>query len=233
MPHRRVTPSRSARRLTSRVLGLSLLVAAACSAGRDASLTVVIDSNRPHEEREVIALPIDPASLRSETSSATGNSRRHSDSLSRLVALRDSAVLVDERYQSERDTLNRESRALDRVDRKSADYARRFDAFRRRALAAESLRVTRDRLRDRGARHAARLVSSAAIITRDENTLRSYVDTIAAIGRKMVVGQPRNDTVRLPLAEGVWWIGVTDGGALPGRWTRVETPHTGVIVLTQ
>lgn len=193
----------------------------------------MIDSNRPHEEREVIALPIDPASLRSETSSTTGNSRKRSDSLSRLVALRDSAVLIDERYQSERDTLNRESRALDRLDRKSADYARRFDAFRRRALAADSLRVTRDRLRDRGARYAARLSGTAALMVREENTLRSYVDTMAAIGRKMVAGQTRNDTVRLLLAEGTWWIGVTDVGALPGRWTRVEMPHTGVIVVTQ
>ena len=219
--------------MTSRALGLSLLVAAACAAGHDTLLTVVIDSNRPHEEREVIALPIDPASMQRAKSSAAGISHRHSDSLSRLVVLHDSAALVDERYQSERDTLNRESRSLDRVDRKAADYARRFDAFRRRALAAESLRVTRDGLRDRGARYAARLSGSAALMMLEENTLRSNIDSMSVIGRKMVVGRTRTDTVRLLLAGGTWWVGVTSGGALPGRWTRVEMPHAGVMVVTQ
>lgn len=232
MPHRRVAPSRLARSLASRALGLSLLVATACIPARDASLVVVIDSNRAHEEREVIALPIDPASLQSATSSAATFSRPHADSLSRLVALRDSAVLVDKRYQSERDTLNGESRALDQVDRKSAHYARTFDAFRRRSLAAESLRVTRDRLLDRGARYASRLSAGAALMARDENTLRSSIDTMAAGGRRMVVGQTRNDSIRLLLADGTWWIGVAGGGALPSRWTRVEIPRAGALVVT-
>ena len=218
--------------MTSRALGLSLLVAPACSAGRDTSLTVVIDSNRPREEREVIALPIDPVSIQRATSSPSGISRRHSDSLSRLVALRDSAVLVDERYQSERDTLNRESRALDRLDRKSADHARRYDAFRRRALAADSLRVTRDRLHDLGARYAAGLSGSAALMTREQNRLGSYVDTMAANGKRMVVGKTRNDTVRLRLADGMWWIGVAGSGAPPSRWTRVAIPRSGTLVVT-
>ena len=218
--------------MASRALGLSLLVATACIPARDASLVVVIDSNRAHEEREVIALPIDPASLQSATSSAATFSRPHADSLSRLVALRDSAVLVDKRYQSERDTLNGESRALDQVDRKSAHYARTFDAFRRRSLAAESLRVTRDRLLDRGARYASRLSAGAALMARDENTLRSSIDTMAAGGRRMVVGQTRNDSIRLLLADGTWWIGVAGGGALPSRWTRVEIPRAGALVVT-
>jgi len=219
--------------MTSRGLGLSLLVAAACSACRDASLTVVIDSNRPHEEREVIALPIDPASLRSATTSPAGSSRRHSDSLLRLVALRDSAAMIDERFQSERDTLNRESRALDRVDRRSADYARRFDAFRRRAHAAESLRVTRDRLRGRVAALGNGLSGGAASMVRETNTLRANIDTVSAMGRKTVVGRTRGDTVRLRLADGTWWIGVSETGTLPGRWTRVEMPHAGVTVVAQ
>lgn len=204
----------------------------ACSPGRDASLTIVIDSNRPHEEREVIALPIDPTSLQSATSSSGSVSRRHADSLAHLVALRDSAMLVNERYQSERDTLNGESRALERVDRKSAAYARRFDAFRRRALAAESLRVTRDRLLDRGRRYASSLSVGGALMVKDQNTLRSYIDAMATSGRRMVVGQTRNDTVSLLLADGAWWIGVAASGALPSRWTRVEIPRAGVLVVT-
>ncbi|HEX2778293.1 MAG TPA: hypothetical protein VHM30_02270 [Gemmatimonadaceae bacterium] len=63
--------------------------------------------------------------------------------------MRDSAAALDTRYQSERAALNAESRALDSLDRRSADHARRFDAWRRRARAADSLRIARDRLRSR------------------------------------------------------------------------------------
>ena len=63
--------------------------------------------------------------------------------------LADSAASLDARWQRERAALNDESRALDTLDRYSADYARRFDAWRSRARAADSLRVSRDRLRAR------------------------------------------------------------------------------------
>ncbi|HEX8848027.1 MAG TPA: hypothetical protein VF761_00675 [Gemmatimonadaceae bacterium] len=63
--------------------------------------------------------------------------------------LADSVASLDGRWQRERDALNAESRALDTLDRYSADYARRFDAWRSRARAADSLRVARDRLRRR------------------------------------------------------------------------------------
>jgi hypothetical protein len=214
-------------------LGVSLLVASACSPGRDASLTVVIDSNRPHEEREVIALPVDPTSLHLPIGSAGGISPRQSDSVARLVAMRDSAAMYDARFQSERDTLNRESRALDRVDRRAAEYARRFDTFRRRALAAESLRIARDRFRNRIAPLAERLSGGAATFAAAERSFRSVVDTVSATGRRTVVGRTRGDTVRLRLADGTWWIGASDAGMLPGRWTRVEMPHAGVMEITQ
>jgi hypothetical protein len=219
--------------MASRVLGVSLLGASACSPGRDASLTVVIDSNRPHEEREVIALPIDPASLHRPIDSAAGISPRQADSVARLAAMRDSAAMYDARFQSERDTLNRESRALDRVDRRAAEYARRFDTFRRRALAAESLRIARDRFRDRIPPLAERLSGGAAPMAAAESSFRSVVDTVSASGRRTVVGRTRSDTVRLRLAEGSWWIGASDAGVLPGRWTRVEMPHAGVMVIKQ
>jgi hypothetical protein len=219
--------------MASRALGLSLLVASACSRGRDASLTVVIDSNRPHQEREVIALPTDPASLRDPIGAAVGNSRRQSDSVARLEAMRDSAAMYDKRFQWERDTLNRESRALDRVDRRTADYAKRFDNFRRRALAAESLRVSRDRFRDRIAPLAERLSRGAAPMATAESSFRSVIDTVSATGRRTVVGRTRSDTVRLRLADGTWWIGVSNAGMLPGRWMRVQMPHAEVMVLTQ
>jgi hypothetical protein len=217
--------------MASRVLGVSLLIASACSAGRDASLTVVIDSNGTHEEREVIAVPVDPASLHSSIGSAAGISPRHADSVARLAALRDSAVTYNERFQSERDTLNRESHALDRVDRRAAEYARRFDAFRRRALAAESLRIARDRFRDRIAPLAERLSGGAAPTAAADSSFRSILETVSATGRRSVVGRTRSDTVRLRLAAGTWWIGASGAGTLPSRWTKVEMPHAGVMVL--
>ena len=219
--------------MASRVLGVSLLGASACSPGRDASLTVVIDSNRPHEEREVIALPIDPASLHSPIGSPARISPRQSDSVARLAAMRDSAAMYDARFQSERDALNRESRALDRVDRRTAEYAQRFDTFRRRALAAESLRFSRDRFRDRIAPLAERLSGGAALMAAAETSLRSVIDTLSVSGRKAVVGRTRSDTVRLRLGDGTWWIGVSNAGMLPGPWTRVEMPDAGVMVLKQ
>ena len=219
--------------MASRALGVSLLAAAAWSPARDAALTVVIDSNRPHQALEVIALPIDPASLHSPIGSAAGISPRQADSVARLAAMRDSAVMYDERFQSERDTLNRESRALDRVDRRTTDYARRFDSFRRRALAAESLRIARNGFRDRIAPLAERLSGSAAPMAVAESSFRSVVDTVSATGRRAVIGRARSDTVRLRLADGTWWIGAAEAGMLPGRWTRVEMPHADVMVLKQ
>jgi hypothetical protein len=193
----------------------------------------VIDSNRPHDEQEVIALPIDPASFHSPIGSPAGISPRQADSVARLAAMRDSAAMYDHRFQGERDTLNRESRALDRVDRRTTDYARRFDTFRRRALAAESLRITRDRFRDRIAPLAERLSGGAAPLAAAESSFRSVIETVSATGRRTVVGRTRSDTVRLRLADGTWWIGVSGAGMLPGRWTRVEMPHAGVMVLKQ
>jgi hypothetical protein len=66
-----------------------------------------------------------------------------------------------------------------------------------------------------------------------ESSFRSVVDTVSATGRRTVVGRTRRDTVRLRLADGTWWIGASDAGMLPGRWTRVEMPHAGVMVLKQ
>jgi hypothetical protein len=70
-------------------------------------------------------------------------------------------------------------------------------------------------------------------MVRETNTLRANIDTVSAMGRKTVVGRTRGDTVRLRLADGTWWIGVSETGTLPGRWTRVEMPHAGVTVVAQ
>lgn len=83
-----------------------------------------------------------------------GDRPRAADSASPAALLSDSAASLDARFQILRDSLNRESRALDALDRRTADYARRFDAWRVRARTADSLRIARDRLRARIARLA-------------------------------------------------------------------------------
>jgi hypothetical protein len=64
----------------------------------------------------------------------------------------DSAAALDRAYQAERAIINGEAHALDTLPvamRRSAAYAQRFDALRRTALHADSLRAARDRERKR------------------------------------------------------------------------------------
>lgn len=65
------------------------------------------------------------------------------------TAATDSASILDARFQREREAINRDVMAMRGADRRSPDYARRFDGIRRRTIAAESLRAARDRLRRR------------------------------------------------------------------------------------
>lgn len=69
--------------------------------------------------------------------------------LARLRALSDSAARLDSAFQSLRDSLNAESSALASLDRRTADYARRWDAFVARERDAVQLRARRDSLRAR------------------------------------------------------------------------------------
>lgn len=178
----------------------------------------------------MIALPVDPSSMVAAVRTPSTATRARSDSLARLVAMRDSAAAVDRHFQSEREALNRESLSLDSAERRSVDYARRFDAFRRRALAAESSRSIRDRLRARAAPLAARFrgeITSTTGVT----PLRSSIDTLSVAGRRAVIEQTRADTVRLQLADGVWWLGVASKGATPWFWSRVSVPAMTVVTL--
>ena len=67
------------------------------------------------------------------------------------TAATDSASRLDARFQREREAINRDVIAMRGADRRSPDYARRFDEIRRRTIAAESLRAARDRLRRQAA----------------------------------------------------------------------------------
>jgi hypothetical protein len=213
---------------------MPLMLVLGCSSGREvSSLTVVLDTNQPRAEREVIAIPVDPASLRLPTAAVTSSSRARTDSLSRLASLSDSVQLADERFQAMRDSLNVESRSMERLDRHTAEYASRYDIFRRRTTQAESIRVARDRARQRLAPLAARISASGGMSAEEESTLRSSIDALSVQGRRAVSVKSQRDTVRLALGDGTWWIGVGANGHLPRLWTRVVTPTSSALVIAQ
>lgn len=117
------------------VLPVLATLASACGERRAGELTVEHDSTVATPAVEVVAIPDGPVG----------------DSMRRANAIADSAKSVDERFQALRDSINREAAALG-GDRRSAEYARRWDALRRRTVAAESLRAERDRIRRRADR---------------------------------------------------------------------------------
>ena len=59
----------------------------------------------------------------------------------------DPAAALDSEFQRVRSALNEEARALAEMDRASAEYTTRYDAWLRDAAAAESLRARRDSIR--------------------------------------------------------------------------------------
>ena len=129
MPHRRVDLLAFARRQPSRTLlrVVAVLAIVAGCRGESANTTAgALDTSSARDRLEVGARPSGPA-----------------------AALEDSAAALDASFQQERDALNAEARALDSLDRRSPEYGRRFTAWRLRAIAAESLRARRDRLRTR------------------------------------------------------------------------------------
>ena len=67
------------------------------------------------------------------------------------TAAADSAARLDARFQELRAALNRDAAALDAgpLDRRSPEYAGRYDEIRRRTAVAESLRAARDAQRKR------------------------------------------------------------------------------------
>jgi len=87
----------------------------------------------------------------STSATVAANSRPPTSVAPPADPLADSADALDRRFQELRSAINRDARALagSALDRRSAAYATRFDELRRRTLAAESLRVTRDQLRRR------------------------------------------------------------------------------------
>jgi hypothetical protein len=184
-----------------------LSIAASCRANAADATVIVLDTSAGRDSLEVVALPLDPASLRSPKAGL--------DSLAVPSTAADSIAALDTRFQQARTALNAEAGALQPGDRHSAEYSQRFDAWRRRAIAADSLRALRDKLRARSRR-------SPLLSAKGESTLRATLlsaastDGRAAIVRRLTLG----DSVSLDLSRGDWWVGVADAGGVPSNWRR-------------
>ena len=176
----------------------------------------------------MIAVPVDPQSLvrRAVTSRPSAT-----DSASLLDRLSDSAATLDARFQSERDALNREARSLAGIDRRAGEYHAQYDAFRKREIAAESLRQARDRLRARVTPLATRFAAAANAGGVVQTSRRLDVEAATNGVRHTVVTAAQHDTISLRLPDGTWWLGVASRGLVPLVWTKVEVPSAKSVIL--
>ena len=201
---------------------------AACAA--EARVTVVVDTTGSGGTLEVLALPVDPATIELPVeiiASSAGIGTPRADSIARFVATRDSAAMLDARFQRERTALNSEAGRFAALDRSSTEYARAWDAHRSRLVEAERLRTTRDRLRERVASIAARLGDAAPP---DDSTRRAAANAArrqaldaASDGQRSAERAPvRAGTAMLTLDAGRWWLGTSWRGEPPATFTRVD-----------
>ncbi|GAC1697574.1 MAG: hypothetical protein NVS9B3_15290 [Gemmatimonadaceae bacterium] len=184
---------------------------------------MLLDPNAARDGQEVLAVPSDPTlhAGAGEKSGRGGDRPPPNDSIARLTRARDSLATLDARFQRERSALNAEAAELDALPPGTAEYARRFDSFRRRKLSADSLRATRDRQRALVDRLATRLGESARQ-TRSSATTPYAVDRSSPDGRRPTRYPVRGSaplTVRL--APGTWWLTVTPRhSSQPPHFTR-------------
>jgi hypothetical protein len=198
----------------------------ACSRDRGSELTVLLDTTPPRRVVEALFLPADPATIGSLTPARSAALRPSTaDSVARYERLADSIEQLDRSFQQLRDSLNREARALDAVDRRSRAYAERFFAFRRRKMEAEGMRHARDRLRSRAATMRGRLAATLHARERsgsdDTRRRRGALDSLVADTRRARAVPLSAGTMTGSLEPGVWWVGIAPQGGLPDRFERV------------
>ncbi|HJU87754.1 MAG TPA: hypothetical protein VJ672_00080 [Gemmatimonadaceae bacterium] len=216
MPHLKRNLHVAARRVA---ITAALLCIGGCSgdAGDSSSATgeiIVLLSPARVDGGSIIASPTDPA-LADTASSHDGAAAPTvpSDSAALYRTLTDSASRLDAAFQRERTTLNREAVAMRSLQRTSADYHSRYQAFDRRAAAAESLRTARDRARVR-----------VAVLERRYPSLR---EKPTASPPAIVRAKADADTVRLSLPPGDWWLSLSSSPRNASRVTvRAGTRDT-------
>ena len=169
----------------------------------------------------VIASPVDPRAL-SAWQNPRSASAAVSRSIARYYATADSADSLDAAFRSARDSLNREAQSLTGGDRRTVEYARRYDAYMARVAVATRTREARDRARRRAASLRAQLGADApdpAQRNVDPGArLRAALDSAArASGKSIVRAELREAHATLDLPPGTWWLALeSQGGLLTG-----------------
>jgi hypothetical protein len=187
-----------------------VLVVLGCTQSGD--VVIVLDSTMRGEAVEVVATSVDPRlARRDRPMSAAG-----ADSLALLRTVDDEGARLAARFRALRDSLNREVRSLDSLDRRSRQYAVRYADIRRRTLGAEAIRAERDAYR-------ARADSIRAMLGPD---ITGASDTATSEdgngGNRRVLRETLADSsITLSLQPGRWWIGASVGGARPERYDTI------------
>ena len=192
---------------------MGALITLGCT--RSGDVVVMIDSTMPADSVEVVAL----AAERHRVSSDDRTAAPPGDSVARLRALDDSAASLEMRFRDLRAALTSDVADIDTMDRRSQEYATRYDAIVRRTRDAEQVRTDRDSTRARAERLRARLGPRAEPAGGTPATRVASADTRdePRSERRRVRGR----SVTLSLAPGNWWIGVARAGGTPLRYDSV------------
>ena len=176
--------------------------------------------------RAVIASPVDPRSLRTAVSPPSATPAV-AGSIARYYAASDSADSLDVAFRSARDSLNREAQELARADRRTPEYATRFDAFMARVALARRTREARDRARRRATSLRAQRGPDAPDAARRNVApaarLRAAIDSAAtANGRPVIREMLRDRRATLAVTPGIWWLAVEGDDGWIGTARRHE-----------
>jgi hypothetical protein len=205
MPHHDGTRrSRAARYATA----VALLLVQGCTSD-DARVIVRVMNG---SGRAVIASPVDPRALPAWRTPGAARATV-SRSIARYYAAVDSADSLDAAFRSARDSLNREARSLTGGDRRTIEYAKRYDAHMARVAVATRTREARDRARRRAATLHTQLGADAPDPAQRHAEpgarLRVGLDSAArASGKAIVRAELRDDRAILELSPGTWWLAV-------------------------
>ena len=188
---------------------LGLVAILACSRDTTGELHVVVHSTTSDSAVEVLALPFDPARIRTSVA-VSANGAPASPIPAAVAVVRDSALEFDSIFQRSRAVLNDEALALQKESRVSASYARAFDHWSRRAQEAEKIRATRDRLRRKLSALAPGTDTAAPSLSRFPMHDRLPLAQVMAAARRnggiMERSTVKGGAATLKLPAGVWWI---------------------------
>ena len=194
-----------------------------CSGCQQSSeLTVLVD-NPSSAGMEIILVPSDPATLLPADAPSLSNAQ--ADSLRLLKTLDDSSQSLIDQFSKLREELNAEANSLSALDRRSKQYAQRYDEFRPRFAQAETLRASRDKIRARaGSLRAAlsRLLPDSARVQRAARESRQRIESVRTTAGTTKIIAVSGTATNVALGNGSWWIGVAHAGLLPRRFVKVD-----------